>query len=74
MLTYSTNLGKNMSLVGTAGLNLYRVDNFQTTITGKDMAEPEIKKINSFSDKTIVESPYQRQINSAWRSARSPRN
>ena len=36
VLTYSTNLGKNMSLVGTAGLNLYRVDNFQTTITGKD--------------------------------------
>ena len=66
VLTYSTNLGKNMSLVGTAGLNLYRVDNFQTTITGKDMAEPEIKKINSFSDKTIVESPYQRQINSAY--------
>ena len=66
VLTYSTNLGKNMSLVGTAGLNLYRVDNFQTTITGKDMAEPDIKKINSFSDKTIVESPYQKQINSAY--------
>lgn len=66
VLTYSTNLGKNMSLVGTAGLNLYRVDNFQTSITGKDMAEPDIKKINSFSDKTIVESPYQKQINSAY--------
>lgn len=66
VLTYNTNLGRHMSLVGTAGVNLYRVDNFQTTITGKDMAEPGIRKINSFSDKTIVESPYQKQINSAY--------
>ena len=66
VLTYNTRLGANLSLVGTAGVNLYRVDNFQTSITGKDMSEPDIKKINSFADKTIVESYYQKQINSAY--------
>lgn len=65
-LTYKTNFSKIYSVLGSVGASMLKTDNFQTTITGKDMSEKTIKTINSFSEKTIRESPYQRQINSAY--------
>ena len=65
-LTYKTNISKQLSMLASGGANIYRTDNFQSSITGKNMAEATIKTINSFAEKTIEEYPYQRQINSAY--------
>jgi len=66
ILTYNTIIARNFSLGINAGASLQRTDNFTTNITGKYMAERSIRSINSFSEKTIEETPYQRQINSAY--------
>lgn len=66
ILSYTTTVARNFSLGVNAGASLLRTDNFRTDITGRNMAERSIRAINSFSEKTIEESPYQRQINSAY--------
>ncbi|MCF0196542.1 MAG: SusC/RagA family TonB-linked outer membrane protein [Bacteroidaceae bacterium] len=64
LLAIYTNNWGDWDFTGTAGANLYHVDNQTTLITAKDMKIREVKSLMSFGETSNEQSSYRKHINS----------
>jgi TonB-linked SusC/RagA family outer membrane protein len=66
LVSASKQFTKSLWLSAKLGASLTRIDNPSTTGQNIDMVVTDVVNINSFSDKTLVASRYQKQTNSVY--------
>ena len=68
LLAIYNNRWGDFDFTGTAGGNIYRVDNHTTVITAQDMQIRDVIALMSFNETSLQENAYRKQINSLFAS------
>lgn len=69
LLNYSKTWNSIYSLNANLGGSMFSVNNLTTSIEGTDMKARDVKDINGFNTKTVVDYPYKKEIQSLYATA-----